>query len=328
MKVVIIGGLGFLGLGIARKLIERDEVESLVLFDVAVPDTLPDGLDGRVSMAAGDISDRDRVFGLIEGDGGDGRDIAVFHLASVVSAGAERDFDLAIRVNLMGGLNVLDACRARKGAPKVVFASSLAVFGGGAMPESVTDMTRAVPQTTYGMTKAMGELMVNDYTRKGFIDGRAARLPTVIIRPGPPNQAASGFASAVFREPLAGVECVLPVAPETRMMVLGFRNAVQGLIGLMDADGDALGGDRVVHLPNTVHTVTKMIEALKRVAAARGIELGPLSHRPDPATEAIFGSWPLVMEAPRARKLGLPADDGLDAVIEDYIEDFMGNEET
>ncbi len=316
MKVVITGGLGFLGLGIARKLIEREEIDSLVLFDAAVPDTLPDGLDGRVTMVAGDIADRERVFGLIDRD-----DVAVFHLASVVSAGAEQDFDLAIRVNLMGGLNVLEACRARKGAPRVVFASSLAVFGGE-LPETVTDMTRVVPGTTYGMTKAIGELMVNDYTRKGFIDGRAARLPTVIIRPGPPNQAASGFASAVFREPLAGVECVLPVGPETRMMVLGFRNAVQGLIGLMDADGDALGDDRVVSLPNTVHTVTGMIAALERVAAVRGIELGPVSHRPDPAIEAIVGSWPLAMEDSRARALGLPADDGLEAVIEDYIEDF------
>ena len=323
MKVVITGGLGFLGLGIARALSGRDDVDSIVLFDAAVPDALPDGLDGRVTMAAGDIADRDQVFGLIDGD-----DVRVFHLASVVSAGAERDFDLAIRVNLMGGLNVLEACRARKGVPRVVFASSLAVFGGAAMPESVTDMTRAVPGTTYGMTKAMGELMVNDYTRKGFIDGRVARLPTVIIRPGPPNQAASGFASAVFREPLAGVECVLPVAPETRMMVLGFRNAVQGLIGLMDAGEDALGGDRVVGFPNTVHTVTGMIEALQRVAAERGMELGPLSHRPDPATEAIVGSWPLVMDDARARALGLPADDGLERVIGDYIEDFMGKEET
>ncbi len=325
MKVVITGGTGFLGLGIARRLLERDSVESLVLFDAAVPDTLPEGLDGRVTMAAGDISDRERVFGLIEGDGDD---IAVFHLASVVSAGAEQDFDLAMRVNLEGGLNVLDACRARKGAPKVVFASSLAVFGGEAMPESVTDMTRVIPQTTYGMTKAMGELMVNDYTRKGFIDGRVARLPTVIIRPGPPNAAASGFASAVFREPLAGVECVLPVGPETRMMVLGFRNAVQGLIGLMDADGHALGDDRVVSLPNNAYSVAEMIEALERVAAGRGIELGRLSYRPDPATEAIVSSWPRAMDDARARALGLPADDGLERVIGDYIEDFMGNEET
>ena len=178
MKIVITGGLGFLGLGIARKLIERDEVKSLVLFDVAVPDALPDGLDGRVTMVAGDISDSSQVTALIDQD-----DIAVFHLASVVSAGGEKDFDLAMRVNLDGGRNILEACRARKGTPKVIFTSSLAVFGGNAMPDTVTDMTRVVPETTYGMTKAVGEMMINDYTRKGFVDGRAVRLPTVIIRP-------------------------------------------------------------------------------------------------------------------------------------------------
>jgi len=268
MKIVITGGLGFLGLGIARKLIDREEVESLVLFDVAVPDALPDGLDPRVTMLAGDISDADQVIALIGGDDQD--DIAVFHLASVVSAGGEKDFDLAMRVNLDGGRNVLDACRARKRMPKVIFTSSLAVFGGNAMPDTVTDMTRVVPETTYGMTKAMGEMMINDYTRKGFIDGRAARLPTVIIRPGPPNAAASGFASGVFREPLAGVEHVLPVGMDSKMMVIGYRKAVAGLIGLLDADGDDIGPDRVVGLPNTVYSVAEMIAALEQVAKQKG----------------------------------------------------------
>ena len=174
MKIVITGGCGFLGLGIARKLIKRQEarkaeglpgkqqeIESLVLFDAQVPDELPNGLDDRVSLAAGDISDRGQVTALIDRD-----DIAVFHLASVVSAGGEQDFDLAMRVNFDGGLNVLEACRARDSVPKVVFASSLAVFGGEALPDTVNDMTRVTPQTTYGMTKAVGELMINDYTRK------------------------------------------------------------------------------------------------------------------------------------------------------------------
>lgn len=316
MKIVITGGCGFLGLGIARKLLERDEVEGLVLFDASLPDKLPDGLDGRVEMVAGDIADRDRVTALIDRD-----DIAVFHLASVVSAGGEQDFDLAMRVNFDGVLNVLEACRARNSAPKVVFASSLAVFGGEALPDTVTDMTRVTPGTTYGMTKAVGELLINDYTRKGFIDGRAARLPTVIIRPGPPNAAASGFVSGVFREPLAGAEFVLPVGMETKMMVLGTRNAVAGLIGLMDADGAALGSDRVVGLPNNAYSVAEMIAALKAVAADKGISLGPITPRHDPATEAIVTSWPLVMDDARARALGLPADESLERVIGEYIED-------
>ena len=318
MKIVITGGCGFLGLGIARKLMDRPEIDSLVLFDAHVPDALPNGLDDRVTMVEGDISDRVQVAAIIDRD-----DIGVFHLASVVSAGGEQDFDLAMRVNFDGGRHILEALRARKGTPRIVLASSLAVFGGPDMPEAVTEMTRVVPQTTYGMTKAIGELMINDYTRKGFIDGRAARLPTVIIRPGAPNAAASGFASGVFREPLSGQDYVLPVAMDTRMMVIGARSAIAGLTGLMDADGEGLGADRVVNLPNNAYAVTDMIAALERVAAENGITFGPVTPKPDPAIEAIVKSWPLAMEDSRARALGLPADESLEAIIREYIADWL-----
>lgn len=318
VKVVITGGCGFLGLSIARVLAGRSEVDSIVLFDSVVPESLPDGLNGKGALVAGDISERDQVFGMIDSD-----DIAVFHLASVVSAGGEVDFDLAMAVNLQGGINVLEALRARQGAPRLVFASSLAVFGGAGMPEIVSDMTRLTPRTTYGMTKAMGELMINDYTRKGYIDGRVARLPTVIIRPGAPNRAASGFVSGLFREPLLGLEHVLPVSMDTAMMVIGARDAVAGLIGLMDADSADLGNDRVVGLPNKAYSVARMIEALERVAAEKGITLGPITPRPDPTVEAIVQSWPKAMEDTRARKLGLPSDESLDDIIREYIEDFM-----
>ena len=318
MKIVITGGCGFLGVGIARKLMDRPEIDSLVLFDAHVPDALPNGLDDRVTMVEGDISDRVQVAAIIDRD-----DIGVFHLASVVSAGGEQDFDLAMRVNFDGGRHILEALRARKGTPRIVLASSLAVFGGPDMPEAVTEMTRVVPQTTYGMTKAIGELMINDYTRKGFIDGRAARLPTVIIRPGAPNAAASGFASGVFREPLSGQDYVLPVAMDTRMMVIGARSAIAGLTGLMDADGEGLGADRVVNLPNNAYAVTDMIAALERVAAENGITFGSVTPKPDPAIEAIVKSWPLAMEDSRARALGLPADESLEAIIREYIADWL-----
>ena len=297
---------------------DRPEIDSLVLFDAHVPDALPNGLDDRVTMVEGDISDRVQVAAIIDRD-----DIGVFHLASVVSAGGEQDFDLAMRVNFDGGRHILEALRARKGTPRIVLASSLAVFGGPDMPEAVTEMTRVVPQTTYGMTKAIGELMINDYTRKGFIDGRAARLPTVIIRPGAPNAAASGFASGVFREPLSGQDYVLPVVMDTRMMVIGARSAIAGLTGLMDADGEGLGADRVVNLPNNAYAVTDMIAALERVAAENGITFGPVTPKPDPAIEAIVKSWPLAMEDSRARALGLPADESLEAIIREYIADWL-----
>lgn len=328
MKVVITGGAGFLGVNLARALLRRGtltapsgragEIDSILLFDQAIPDALPPGLDKRVTMQAGDISDRGTVFGLVDRD-----DISVFHFASVVSAGGEKDFDLAMRVNLDGGRHVFDAARARGGLPRVVFASSVAVFGGDGMPPTVGDTTKQTPQTTYGMTKAIGELMINDYTRKGFLDGRSARLPTIFIRPGRPNAAASSFASGVFREPLNGEECVLPVRPETKVALLGYRNAIEGLLRLHEADGAAIGGDRAVSLPARSYSVAEMIDGLKRVAAANGIAPGPITPCPDPAVERIVAGWPSGWDSARADALGLPNDESLDRVIQDFIDDFM-----
>ena len=293
-------------------------MDNILLFDQAVPDSLPDGLDERVTMRAGDISDRDTVFGLVDRD-----DVSLFHLASVVSGGGEKDFDLAMRVNLDGGRHVFEAARARKSLPRVLFASSVAVFGGAAMPDVVGDNTKQTPQTTYGMTKSIGELMINDYTRKGFFDGRTVRLPTIFVRPGKPNAAASSFASGVIREPLNGEECILPVKTDVRMALLGYRNAVAGFIGLHEADGAAIGDDRAVSLPGNTYSVAEMIEGVKRVAAANNIEPGPIAVRPDPAIEAIVAGWATRWEAPRAKTLGLPNDESLDRVIQDYIDDFM-----
>ncbi|MGI9415106.1 MAG: D-erythronate dehydrogenase [Hyphomicrobiales bacterium] len=326
MKVVITGGTGFLGLRLARRILdmgaltapsgETETVDALVLFDQAVPDSAVAGLDGSVDLVEGDISDRATVERLIDRD-----DISVFHLASVVSGGGEKDFDLAIRVNLDGGRHVLDALRARHSQPRLVFASSIAVFGGTAMPASVGDTTKQTPQTTYGATKAILELLINDYTRKGFLDGRSARLPTVIIRPGKPNAAASGFASAVFREPLAGDDYVLPVGPDTAMPVLGYRSIIDGLIRLHEADGAALGDDRAVSLPALTVTVEEMVAALRRVAGNR--HLGEITIEPDPFIEAICRTWPQDTTFEKATALGLPVDPSLDDIVRNYIEDYV-----
>ena len=326
MKVVITGGTGFIGRMLARRILDLgrltgpsgapEEVEEIVLFDTAAPPAPTAGLDERTRIVTGDISDRALVAGLVDRD-----DIAVFHLASVVSGGGELDFDLAIRVNLTGGLNVLEAARARAGTPRVVFASSLAVFGGSAMPKCVADTTKQAPQTTYGVTKAMGELLINDYTRKGFIDGRSARLPTVIVRPGKPNLAASSFASGVIREPLNGETCILPVKPETAMPVLGYRNIVEGFVCLHEAAPEALGDDRAVNFPSLTVTVAEMIEGLRRVAGNRC--LGEIRLEPDPRIEAIVETWPARIDSARALALGLPLDDGIEPIIENYIEDFV-----
>ncbi len=326
MKVVITGGCGFIGQRLARRLLERGEltapsgsaepIDELLLFDAVPPP--PDGLDsaGSVQVVSGDIADRDLVFGLIDRD-----DVSVFHLASVVSGGGEKDFDLALKVNLTGGLNVFEALRAREGLPRLVFASSIAVFGGAAMPATVGDGTKQTPQTTYGITKAICELLVNDYTRKGFLDGRSARLPTVIIRPGKPNLAASSFASGVFREPLNGETCVLPVKTDTVMPVLGYRSIVDGLIRLHEVDAAALGDDRAVSLPSLTVTVGEMIESLQRAAADR--ELGEIKLEPDPFIEAICAGWPQDSAHERATALGLPRETSLDEIVTAYIEDYL-----
>ena len=232
MKVVITGGLGFLGQRLARALLQRETltgasggqegIDRLILFDAAVPERPPAGLDdARVSLVAGDVADGATVRALVAGDS-----LSVFHFASVVSAGAEQDFDLALAVNLTGGLNVLDACRAAPGLPRLVFTSSIAVYGGSALPETVGDETKITPQGTYGVTKVINEHLVADYTRKGWLDGRGGRPPTVIVRPGKPNKAASGFASGLFREPLAGLDHALPVSRETRIVLGGYRTIV------------------------------------------------------------------------------------------------------
>lgn len=328
MKIVITGGAGFIGLNIARQLVKRnmltgpsgnpEEIDSIVLFDVTVPDERPDGLDDRVEMVAGDISDRETVVNLIDQD-----DISIFHLASVVSGQGEQDFDLAMKVNLDGGRNVFEAARARNSIPRVVFASSCAVYGGEDMPDQVSDNSKQNPQTTYGITKTIGELMINDFTRKGFINGRSARLPTIFIRPGAPNAAASSFCSGVFREPLNGVSCKLPVQKTVRMPMLGYRRCVESFIALHEVDGDGLGNDRAVNLQNRSYSVSEMIEAVARVAAKRNIQLGAISVEPDPTIEAIVAGWAADIDCSRAEELGLPIDESLDQVIEDYIDDFM-----
>jgi nucleoside-diphosphate-sugar epimerase len=326
MKVVITGGAGFVGLLLGRRIAQlgkltnsegkSNDVDDIVLFDIAPPEPRPRDLDTRIRIEIGEISDKASVARLI-----DRKDMSVFHLASVLSGGGEQDFDLAMRVNLQGQLNVLEAARALGSRPKVVFASSIAVFGGRDMPKTVGDTTKQTPQTTYGATKAIGELLINDYTRKGFIDGRSARLPTVIVRPGKPNKAASSFASGVFREPLNGVACVLPVGEDTIMPVLGYRSIVEGFVRLHEAQGEMLGEDRAVTFPAINVTVREMVESLKRVAGNR--HLGEIRVEKDPMIERIVATWPTALNFDRARRIGLPLDPSLDSIVKAYIEDYL-----
>jgi nucleoside-diphosphate-sugar epimerase len=326
MKVVITGGTGFIGQCLARSLLQRGrltdpsgspaEIDRIVLFDAVTQAERPDWYDERVEVRTGQITDRALLGELVDRD-----DISLFHLASVVSGQGEQDFDLAMDVNLTGGVNVLESCRARAGQPRLVFASSIAVFGGAAMPARVGDQAKQTPQTTYGMTKAVLELLINDYSRKGFLDGRSARLPTVIIRPGKPNAAASSFVSGVFREPLNGVDMALPVGTDTVMPLLGYRAIVEGLVRLHEAPGEALGDDRAVQLPSLTVAVQDMIDALQRVAGER--PLGRIEVEPDPFIERICAGWPRDAGFERALALGLPREDSLDEIVAYYIADYL-----
>jgi nucleoside-diphosphate-sugar epimerase len=304
MKVVVTGGAGFIGGTLARRLAKLEAVDELVLFD-HVPGT------GPGTCLVGDIADRGTVHALVDGD-----DVAVFHLAAMVSGECERDLAGAWRVNVEGTRNVLEACGARGSAPRVVFASSVAVFGGAAMPATVGDATKQTPQTTYGITKAVGELLVNDYARKGLVDGRTARLPTVIVRPGAPNAAASSFASAVFREPLAGRPYELPVQLDVTMPVIGIATLVECLVRLLGVDGAELGDDRAVNLPSISVSAGDMVESLRRVCGDR--DLPPIDVRPDPFVERICRTWPQASSYERASGLGLPRDESLDAIVRAY----------
>src|SRR5213082_3524448 len=282
MRIAITGGCGFLGRRVALKLLAEGSplgrVDELALFDNAAPASpLPE--DRRVKLVIGDIADRDTVRGLIA----PGTD-AVFHLAAIVSGQAEADTDLGYRVNLDGTRAVLDGCRALGIAPKLVFASSLAVYGGSLPPE-VGDDTALTPQTSYGTQKAIGELLVNDYSRKGFVDGRALRLPTVVVRPGRPNRAASTFASSMIREPLAGQEAICPVSPDTIMALASPRRIVAGLVHALGIPGEAFGTSRSLQLPGFSVSVGEMAAALRRAG-------GEAAHarirwQPDPQIQAI-----------------------------------------
>ncbi|MFI4948062.1 MAG: D-erythronate dehydrogenase [Alphaproteobacteria bacterium] len=318
MRIVITGGCGFLGRRVAIRLLERGcalgPVNELVLFDNAAP-ALPLPEDKRLRLVTGDIADPATARRLIA-PGSD----AVFHLAAIVSGEAEANTDLGYRVNLDGTRAVLDACRALGTRPRLVFASSLAVYGG-VLPPTVGDDTALTPQTSYGTQKALGELLVNDYSRKGFVDGRALRLPTVVVRPGRPNRAASTFASSIIREPLSGQDAVCPVSPDTVMALASPRRIVEGLVHALALPGEAFGASRSLQLPGFSVAVGEMAAALRR--AGGDAAHARIRWQPDPQIQAIVSGWPQGLATPRAEALGFGRDQDIDEVVAAFIEDDL-----
>ncbi len=327
MNVLITGGGGFLGSRLCAALLERgvlvgpsgaaEPIEEIRLLDAVFAGP---ALDARVRQVAGDVGDRDTVFAAM----GQRADTAVFHLASMVSGECEECYDEALRVNLDGGRHVFEAARALPGRPRVVFASSIACYGGEGMVATNGDHTKQMPQTTYGMTKAVCELLLNDHTRKGHFDGRAARLPTVIIRPGKPNAAASGWASGMFREPLQGLPCELPVRRDQAHPMTGYRTVIESFIALHEAPETLFGTDRAYVLPAHSVTPESARAALEIVAAERAIELGPLVEAPNPRIQCIVDGWAEAVTAIRALALGMPEPPALTEIIRQYLEDYAG----
>ena len=314
MRVVVTGGCGFLGRRVALRLLERLEVDELVLFDNA-PSALPLPEDRRLKLVTGDIADLETVRGVVAPGTN-----SVFHLAAVVSGEAEADTDLGYRVNLDGARAVLEACRALGTCPRLVFASSLAVYGG-ALPPAVGDDTALTPETCYGTQKAIGELLVNDYSRKGFVDGRAVRLPTVVVRPGRPNRAASTFASSIIREPLSGREAVCPVSPDTVMALASPRRVVDALLRAHDLPAADFATSRSLQLPGFSVAVGEIVAAVRRVGGEQAYTR--IRWEPDPLIQRIVSGWPQALAAPRAAALGFTADNGIDEVVQSFIEDDL-----
>lgn len=324
VNTVITGGAGFLGQKLAARLLDGpvESEDRLVLVDqVEAPEDGP-AADHRVEMVVGDVSDQSFLETVITDGVTD-----VFHLASVVSAGAEQDFDLGYAVNLQGTIALLERCRsvgAGLDRPiRVVFTSSCAAYGSGA-GKAVDDLTPLRPETSYGVHKATGELLINDFHRKGYIDGRCLRLPTVSVRPGKPNLAASGFASGIIREPLHGVDMVCPVSPSTVMAVISPRRVVDALVRIGSMDGESLGGDRTVLLPGLPMAMDEAVETVAAEAAAAGIKpVGGVTFAPDPNIQRIVDSWPASIASERAEKLGFVGDSSVAAIVRQHILDEL-----
>ncbi|WP_037457558.1 D-erythronate dehydrogenase [Skermanella stibiiresistens] len=326
MHILIIGAAGMVG----RKLTERlvadgrlgdAELSVLTLVDVIDP-PVPDGFAGEVRTVAADVSSPGEAGSLIAS-----RPDVVFHLAAIVSGEAEADFDKGYRINLDGTRFLFDAIRLEgvkaPYKPRVVFSSSIAVFGAP-FPEKIGDEFFLTPLTSYGTQKAMGELLLADYSRRGFFDGIGIRLPTICIRPGKPNKAASGFFSNILREPLVGQEAVLPVGEDVRHWHASPRSAVGFLLRAATMDLEPLGWRRNLSMPGLSATVGEQIEALRKVAGDKAVKL--IRHEPDPFIIKMVGGWARDFDTGRAESLGFQAEKSFEEIIRAHMEDELGRE--
>ncbi len=317
MHVLITGAAGMIGRKITERILKdghigKREVNKLTLHDIVEPTAQPTE-NVTIRPIVGDISDKQLIDRLLS----EKPDI-VMHLAAIVSGEAEADFDKGYQVNFDGTRLLLDAIRLQNAHPRVVYASSIAVFGAP-FPDPIPDDFHLTPLTSYGTQKAVGEFLLNDYTRRGFFDGIGLRLPTICVRPGKPNKAASGFFSGIIREPLKGEEALLPVADSVMHWHASPRSAVGFFLHAAAMDLDPVGPRRCLTMPGVAATVGDEIAALRKVAGEKAVKL--IRREPDPVVERIVAGWPTRFEAKRSRDLGFAADESFEAIIRAHVED-------
>jgi nucleoside-diphosphate-sugar epimerase len=316
MHVTILGGAGFLGRKLANRIVADGKVAGravtgMTLLDLA-PATAPPAPFPVTVMQAG-LDDYEKLRrAMPDGTG------VVFHLAAVVSAQAEADFHLGLRVNVEGTRNVLAAAASLPAPPRLVFTSSVATYSGG-QQALISDATRQVPANSYGAQKIIGELLVHDYARKGFVDGISLRLPTIVVRPGRPNKAASSFASSILREPFVGEDALLPVPESFALFIASPRSAVAWLLHAAGLASDAVGLDRSINPPGISVSVAQMLAAL----AAAGGDRARVKPVDDPDIMKVVGPWPARFDTARARALGFAEQPSLDSIVAAFLEDDL-----
>ncbi|QNI02404.1 SDR family oxidoreductase [Halomonas sp. SH5A2] len=316
MHIAITGAAGFLGQRLVHQLLKRGELRQQPITRLTLIDQVeapqPEAGNIAVTSMSLDITEPGALDSVFEQ-----RPDVIYHLAAVVSSAAEADFDLGLRVNFDATRALLEACRKRElSDTRLIMASSVAAYGGD-LPEVLDDMTALHPQNSYGAQKAMSELLVNDYSRRGLVDGLVLRLPTIVIRPGRPNAAASSFASSILREPLNGEEAICPVPVELPMFVMSPGKVVDALVHGAEVPGEALGSFRAFMLPGITITVAEMLEALRDAAGEKALSL--VRHEPDPRIESIVASWPARFDTAKANQLGFVGDDNFKQIIDAFV---------
>jgi D-erythronate 2-dehydrogenase len=321
-RILVIGGAGMIGRKLAQRLakdgeVGGEEIGTVTLHDV-VPPAAPEGARFKTDCVTSDLAAPGEAEKLVAG-----RPDLIFHLAAIVSGEAEADFEKGYRINLDGSRRLFEAVRKVGDGyrPRLVFTSSIAVFGAP-FPEAIGDEFLNAPLTSYGTQKAIGELLLSDYSRRGLFDGIGLRLPTICVRPGKPNKAASGFFSGILREPLAGQEAVLPVSDSVRHWFASPRAAIGMLLHAAQLDTARLGARRNLSMPGLSATIADEIEALRRAAGDKAVRL--IRREPDATIMRIVEGWPRSLDTRRALSLGFRADSSLDDIIRFHIQDELG----